>query len=151
MSGMLIDTHRVEQELATLNAPGADAVRGAVETELVVTVAITGSSEVTILSSRDGLIRDAAPLRFTPVVFPALTVALTRAPMGGCCDPHSHLPQDGSPGGQGRMGHCHRQGHPRGCDPIYGGGDRAAAADHPAALGRWTFDRHPGQRCTVLL
>ena len=83
MSGMLIDTHRVEQELATLAALGADAVRGAVETELVITAVITGGDVATVLTARDGLMRDAAPLRFTPVAFPAPTVAFTRAPLGG--------------------------------------------------------------------
>ena len=83
MSGMLIDTHRVEQELATLAALGADAVRGAVETELVLTAVITGSDPATVLTARDGLMRDAAPLRFSPVAFPAPTVAFTRAPLGG--------------------------------------------------------------------
>lgn len=83
MSGMLIDTHRVEQELATLTALGADAARGAVETELVVTVSITGADQGTVLTARDGLVRDAAPLRFTPVAFPTPTVAFTRTPIGG--------------------------------------------------------------------
>ena len=83
MSGMLIDTHRVEQELATLAALGADAVRGAVETELVITAVITGCDPGTVLTARAALIRDAAPLRFAPVAFPTPTVAFTRAPLGG--------------------------------------------------------------------
>lgn len=83
MSGLLIDAHRVESELATLTALGADAVRGSVETELVLTATITGSSPEQVLTARDGLIRDAAPLRFTPVLFPAPVIAFTAAPIGG--------------------------------------------------------------------
>jgi hypothetical protein len=83
MSGLLIDTHRVEQELAALTALGADAVRGAVETELVIACTVTGNDDALVLAGRDALIRDAAPLRFTAVTFPAPIVAFTRAPLGG--------------------------------------------------------------------
>ena len=83
VSGMLIDTHRITQEMDVLDALGADAVRGSVETELVITVVLSGSDPARVRAARDGLIRDAAPLRFTTLPWPAPTVAFTRAPLGG--------------------------------------------------------------------
>ena len=91
MSGLLIDTHRLDQEMASLHALGADAARGSVETELVITVVLStsdathemGSGADRLRAARAALIRDASPLRFTPVAYPTPAVLFTRAPIGG--------------------------------------------------------------------
>ena len=83
MSGMLIDTHRIAQEMDVLDALGADAVRGSVETELVISVVVSGSDPARVRAARSALIRDAAPLRFTVLPWAAPTVAFTRSPIGG--------------------------------------------------------------------
>jgi hypothetical protein len=83
MSGLLIDTHRLDQEMASLHALGADAARGSVETELVITVVLSGSDAEVLSAARAALIRDAAPLRFTGVAYPTPAVLFTRAPIGG--------------------------------------------------------------------
>ncbi len=83
MTGMLIDVHKVDQELETLHALGADAARGSVETELVITVTITGDDATRVRTARAALVRDAAPLRFTTVAYPAPVVLFTHAPLGG--------------------------------------------------------------------
>jgi len=83
MTGLLIDTHKLDQEMQTLHALGADAARGSVETELVITVTITGDDPGRVRTVRAALVRDAAPLHLTTVAYPAPTVMFTRAPLGG--------------------------------------------------------------------
>jgi len=83
MTGLLIDTHKLDQEMQTLYALGADAARGSVETELVITVTITGDDPQRVRTVRAALVRDAAPLHLTTVAYPAPTVMFTRAPLGG--------------------------------------------------------------------
>ena len=83
VSGILIDTHRIDQEMDVLDALGADAVRGSVETELVITAVLSGPDPARVRAARDGLLREAAPLRFTVLPWPAPTVAFTRTPIGG--------------------------------------------------------------------
>ncbi len=83
MTGLLIDTHKLEQEMQTLHALGADAARGSVETELVITVTITGDDPQRVRTARAALVRDAAPLRFTTIAYPTPTVMFTRAALGG--------------------------------------------------------------------
>ncbi len=83
MTGLLIDTHKLDQEMQTLHALGADAARGSVETELVITVTITGDDTERVRTARAALVRDAAPLRFTTITYPTPTVMFTRAALGG--------------------------------------------------------------------
>ncbi len=81
MSGLLIDTHRLDQEMASLHALGADAARGSVETELVITVVLSGRDEEILSSARAALMRDAAPLRFTGGAYPTPAVLFASAPI----------------------------------------------------------------------
>lgn len=83
MSGLLIDTHRLDQEMATLHALGADAARGSVETELVITASINGNDPERVRAAGAALVRDAAPLRFTCLPYPAPAVLFTNVPIGG--------------------------------------------------------------------
>lgn len=83
MTGLLIDTHRLDQEMMTLHALGADAARGSVETELIITVTITGDDPQQVRTAKAAIIRDGAPLRFTTITYPMPAVMFTRTPIGG--------------------------------------------------------------------
>lgn len=83
MTGLLIDTHRLDQEMMTLHALGADAARGSVETELIITVTITGDDPQQVRTAKAAIIRDGAPLRFTTITYPMPAIMFTRTPIGG--------------------------------------------------------------------
>ncbi len=83
MSGLLIDTHRLQREMASLHQMGAQAARGHVETELVIHAVVSGSDRETVAAATSVLIREAAPLRFTSVAYPTPTVLFTLTPLGG--------------------------------------------------------------------